>query len=374
MYSGDKRIKALGQLFERAGYEAATPPILQPADIFLDLAGEDLRRRLFLTHGEDGHELCLRPDFTIPIARHYLDEGEAGRTASYSYAGSVFRQKAGQLGETLQTGVESIGRTDEEQADADMLGLALEACDQLKPQSPRIRIGDEGMFTAVLEALEIPKAWRRRLRDVFGERQRLDAAIARMSGKDAQPDSKLGFLAALKGQDPKAAVAVVEDLLSIAGVSAVGGRSPHEIAERFLEQAALSAGSGLDKSVTERLNTYLDISGPPPLRAVETLYTFAKETGLNLDKPIQKLARRTDLMAKHGIDISALEYSGDFGRRLDYYTGFVFEISDEPTQHMGQCIGGGRYDKLVGLLGSPRPVPAVGFTIWLNRIGEGASQ
>ncbi len=104
---------------------------MQPADIFLDLAGEDLRRRLFLTTGEDGQELCLRPDFTIPIARHYLETGDAGRTAAFSYVGQVFRHRPGQLGETMQAGVESIGRTDEEQADADMLALALEACSSL---------------------------------------------------------------------------------------------------------------------------------------------------------------------------------------------------------------------------------------------------
>ncbi|MTI18585.1 ATP phosphoribosyltransferase regulatory subunit [Rhodobacteraceae bacterium RKSG542] len=372
MYSGDARIAALGRLFATAGYEAATPPVLQPVDIFLDLAGEDLRRRLFLTTGEDGQELCLRPDFTIPIARHYLHQGDAGRHASYSYAGPVFRHRAGQPSETLQAGVESIGRTDEEQADADMLRLALDASAQLNPKQPRIRIGDEGLFTAVLEALDIPVVWRRRLRDVFGERNRLDATIARMSADDAKPDSKLGFLAALEGQDPKAAVAVVEDLLSIAGIEAVGGRSAHEIAERFLEQAALSNGSGVSKDVTDRLTSYLNISGPPPLRAVETLDHFARETGLNIDASIQKLAKRTDMMSKHGIDIDALEYSGDFGRRLDYYTGFVFEMHDQPTAHLGQYIGGGRYDKLINLLGAEQAVPAVGFTIWLNRIGAEA--
>ncbi|KZK90770.1 ATP phosphoribosyltransferase regulatory subunit [Pseudovibrio sp. W64] len=373
MTLGDNRSLALSQLFRDAGYEEATPPILQPADIFLDLAGEDLRRRLFLTTGEDGQELCLRPDFTIPIARHYLETGIAGRTAAFSYVGQVFRHRPGQLGETMQAGVESIGREDEEQADADMLALALETADKLGLSSPRIRVGDEGLFTAVLQALEIPKVWQRRLRDVFGERDRLDQVITRMSGVEAKPDAKLGFLAALEGRDPEAAVAVVEDVLSLAGISAVGGRTAHEIAERFMEQAALSAGSGVDKDVISRLSEYLNVSGPPPAKAVETLHGFAKETGLNLDASIERLAKRTDLMAARGIDISKLEYSGDFGRRLDYYTDFVFEIHHESSEHLGQVIGGGRYNKLVERLGAPSTVPAVGFTIWLDRAFEGAS-
>lgn len=368
MTSGDARIAALSRLFTSTGYETVTPPILQPAETFLDLVGEDLRRRLFLTHGEDGHELCLRPDFTIPVARHYLQGGAPDRIAAFSYAGPVFRQRAGTIGETLQAGVESIGRSDEEQADADMLSLAMEAADLLKVEDYRVRIGDEGLFVAVLKALEIPKVWQRRLRDVFGTRPILNAVIERMSGSDAAPEGKLGLLAAMEGKDPEAAVAVVEDLLSIAGVSAVGGRSAHEIAERFMEQAALRSGPGVDKDALGRLKAYLDISGPPPDRAVETLHAFARETGLELDTSIQRLAKRTELMAERGIDISQLEYSGDFGRRLDYYTGFVFEMHTKRTEHLGQFMGGGRYDKLVELLGAPKPVPAIGFTTWLDRI------
>ena len=371
MILGDNRALALSQLFQDAGYEKATPSILQPADIFLDLAGEDLRRRLFLTTGEDGQELCLRPDFTIPIARHYLETGDAGRTAAFSYVGQIFRHRPAHLGETLQAGIESIGRTTKNKPMQICSALALNAADELKLSSRRIRVGDEGLFTAVLQALDIPKVWQRRLRDVFGERPRLNKVISRMSGGEAKPDGKLGFLAALKGQDPEAAVAVVEDVLSLAGISAVGGRTPHEIAERFMEQAALSSGSGVNRDVLERLNTYLNISGPPPMKAVETLHAFAKETGLDLDASIERLAKRTELMAERGIEVAALEYSGDFGRRLDYYTDFVFEIHHANQEDIGQVIGGGRYNKLVERLGADVSVPAVGFTIWLDRVNEG---
>ena len=53
------------------------------------------------------------------------------------------------------------------------------------------------------------------------------------------------MLAALVGSDPKAAHALVTDLLSIAGITTVGGRTVDEIAYRFLEQSALAAGGGL---------------------------------------------------------------------------------------------------------------------------------
>ena len=51
--------------FAQAGYVQAQPDILQPAEPFLDLSGEDIRKSLYLTTDASGEELCLRPDLTI---------------------------------------------------------------------------------------------------------------------------------------------------------------------------------------------------------------------------------------------------------------------------------------------------------------------
>ena len=60
-------IVALIALFEREGYARIEPPVLQPADVFIDLSGEDIRRRMFVTQDAAGAELCLRPEYTIPV-------------------------------------------------------------------------------------------------------------------------------------------------------------------------------------------------------------------------------------------------------------------------------------------------------------------
>src|SRR5258708_7603726 len=77
--------------FAQAGYIQAEPAILQPAEPFLDLSGEDIRKSLYLTTDASGEELCLRPDLTIPVARDYLASGRAGDPAGFSYLGPVFR-------------------------------------------------------------------------------------------------------------------------------------------------------------------------------------------------------------------------------------------------------------------------------------------
>ena len=146
-----------------------------------------------------------------------------------------------------------------------------------------IRIGDETLFAAVLEGLELPTVWRRRLRDLFGETDRLTAAISRMAGGSAADDDsrdvRLGFLSALEGADPEAAHAVVEDLLSIAGISAVGGRTPSEIADRFLEQAALASGARGHDKAAEILSAYLALKADGA-SAADVLRGFSSDFGL----------------------------------------------------------------------------------------------
>src|SRR6201986_445184 len=102
----DPRAQALVGSYVRAGYTLIAPPVLQPAEPFLDLGGEDIRRRMFLTTDPDGGELCLRPDLTIPVSCDYLKSPQAGKPAGYCYLGAVFRHREGAPAEFLQVGIE----------------------------------------------------------------------------------------------------------------------------------------------------------------------------------------------------------------------------------------------------------------------------
>src|SRR3954469_9625567 len=113
--------------FAEAGYVKADPAILQPAEPFLDLSGEDIRKSLYLTTDAGGEELCLRPDLTIPVARDYLASPRAGQPTGFCYLGPVFRYRGGRPSEFLQAGIETLGPADPAAADAEMLALGLEA-------------------------------------------------------------------------------------------------------------------------------------------------------------------------------------------------------------------------------------------------------
>src|SRR6266436_4046927 len=104
----DARAEALLASFTHAGYTRVAPAILQPAEPFLDLSGEDIRKRMYLTSDPRGRELCLRPDLTIPVSRDYLASPAAGKPKGFCYLGPVFRYRDEGPGEFLQAGIESF--------------------------------------------------------------------------------------------------------------------------------------------------------------------------------------------------------------------------------------------------------------------------
>jgi len=371
----DPRAQALAGSYVRAGYAQIEPPVLQPAEPFLDLSGEDIRRRMFLTTDPDGRELCLRPDLTIPVSRAYLQSTAAGKPAGFCYLGAVFRHRKGAAAEFLQAGIESFGRQDKAAADAEMLALGLEATTQYGVTSPEIRIGDVGLFSAFVAALDLAPAWKRRLIKDFNRKSSLknDLDQLTLSGANGSKEYQ-GVLAALAGSDPKAAHHLVTDLLSIAGIAAVGGRTVAEIADRFLEQSALNAPTRLPRETRALIERFLSLSGDPDEAAGE-LRTLAADAKISLGPALDLFETRTGFLAARGVDIRAIKFATAFGRGVDYYTGFVFELHDAHGQ--SPLVAGGRYDGLLTRLGARDPIPAVGFAAWIEELaasGNGPSK
>ena len=78
---------------------------------------------------------------------------------------------------------------------------------------------------------------------------------------------------------------------------------------------------------------------------------------------------RNGFLAARDIDLKRIKFSTAFGRGFDYYTGFVFELTD-PTRTGDPLVAGGRYDGLLTRLGSPESIAAVGFAVWIERLAS----
>jgi ATP phosphoribosyltransferase regulatory subunit len=369
--AGDACSESLISFFQQTGYERVSPPVLQPAAPFLDLSGEDIRARMYLTSDAQGTELCLRPDLTIPVSRQYLGSAAAGTAQGFCYLGQVFRQRRPAregAAEFWQAGIESFGRADKAAADAEMLALGLLAAGHFGLSKPAIRMGDVALFSGLVAALDLAPAWKRRLIKDFNHKKSLLHDLDRLSiaAVGARPEYQ-GVLAALAGSDPKGAHALITDLLSIAGISAVGGRSVGEIADRFLDQAALGAQPSLSHGTRSLIEQFLGLKGDPEQVGTE-LRVLARGANLTFDHALDLFEDRTRLLQDRGVDIRQICFSTALGRGVDYYTGMVFELHEPEGGARGQLVAGGRYDGLLTRLGSQQPIPAVGFAVWIERL------
>lgn len=339
-------------------------PVIQPADPFLDTAGEDLRRRIFLTASETGESLCLRPEFTIPVCLRHI-ETAAGTPRRYAYLGTVFRQRRDGDSEFYQSGIEDLGDREHARADARVIDDACALLKALLPgMRPAVTVGDQGVFEAAIAALGVPRGWQKRLVHAFGDAGKLRAHLDDL----AAPGPQRGFDGAVAGLlaagSEEEIAAHIERTMIETGYPVDASRTPAEIARRLKEKAAL-ADTRLDAAALETLRALLAVDvalGDAPA----ALADFACGAGLRLNDALERFAERVEALIARSVAVEGMRYRAAFGRPLDYYTGLVFEIT--PPGGGPVLAGGGRYDRLLTMLGARQTIPAVGFALWLDRI------
>ncbi|PWL17472.1 ATP phosphoribosyltransferase regulatory subunit [Falsochrobactrum shanghaiense] len=341
-------------------------PLIQPADPFLDMAGEDLRRRIFLTENENGDSLCLRPEFTIPVCRNHIALN-AATPKRYAYIGEVFRQHRDGAAEFLQAGIEDLGAADEAASDARSIADAL-AC--VKTATPGIKLeiilGDQSVFAGVLKALGLPQGWRGKLLRAFGDARSMEAAFADLTGEQRSSPLPEALASHVAAGDAVALGHVLEAEMLASGISPGAGRTPAEIAHRLIEKEKLAAAR-FPTAALDALKRFLAIRVTLDTASI-TMRAFAADNALDLGAVLQKFETRVDAMAASGIAIEDVTYKASFGRPLDYYTGLVYEIRRAGDGSETVLAGGGRYDRLLTMLGAAENIPGVGFSIWLDRL------
>lgn len=351
-------LTTLSRLFVEAGFQPVQPPHLFPADTVLDLYGEEIRGRAFLFPDPfQGGELCLRPDFTVPVAQAHRKIGW-DRPQGYTYQGSVFRrQEAGatRAVEHIQAGIEDFGAPEKAVTDARIFSVLHQGLQALSAPPMHIKIGDLGIVIGLLDALDIPDFRRQELRRHLWRRERFQKALDHFVGAPAAPSPGRTALIEAVHQNK------VADLARQAG-DFVGRRRLEDVVARAHRLADTATTPAMPVEQAQLIGTVLAVSGEP-VNALARLTALAAEGGVNLSTALNQFERRLEALDRAGHTPAGMQFDTSFGRTLEYYDGFVFEITCEARPDGPPLAAGGRYDAITARLGATEPVPAVGGII-----------
>jgi ATP phosphoribosyltransferase regulatory subunit len=233
----------------------------------------------------------------------------------------------------------------------------------------RLRIGDVGLFDALLDTANMPERWRGRLRHQFWRPEAFRAELKRLSTEPARSAAAFPrrLIDALDPEDRAGAEALVAAHLETSGIELIGVRSAGEIADGLLAIAADAKAPPLKPDTAALIDAYVRTRLPAP-QATGALRKLAGSSSEGFARALDAYDRRLRLLAESGIDMGAVEFSAEFGRSVGYYTGFVFEVVSAVLGPASPVGGGGRYDGLLKAVGAPREVPAVGGAIHTERL------
>ncbi|MEM9708258.1 MAG: ATP phosphoribosyltransferase regulatory subunit [Pseudomonadota bacterium] len=322
------------------GAEPVEVDVLQPAGLLLDLYGEDIRSRAFVTSDPVMGEVMLRPDFTLPVAEAHLAAGAGA--ARYAYAGKVFRQQESgsrRPAEFLQVGYEVFGR-DGPRADAELFAFFYE---MLKGYPLRPVTGDIGLLFAAVSGLATTEVRKAALRRHFWRPRRFRALLDRFSQASTRhlPDPDVAF----DGVGPE-----------------IGLRSKDDVRARLAALADDAGAPPIGRSEIEVIDALLAVRGTAP-DALSELRNIAVDLPA-IEPGIGALDARLSASSDAGIAVEALAFEVSYGRTtLEYYDGFVFGFLRDDAPDLPPVASGGRYNALTRALGGEEAPPAAGGVI-----------
>lgn len=343
-------IRALAEQFYTAIQETGAQPVeadlLLPAETLLELYGEDIRARAYVTHDPVRGEMMLRPDFTVPVVQAHMDHG--AEPARYCYMGEVFRQQyhlGPRQSEYVQVGFEVFDGSDPLDADAEVFALFQRL---LAPYGLRAATGDIGILHAAVQGLSTSDRRKSALLRHLWRPRRFRALLDRFGGRTPVPTAREQLLKNLSdGDDP------------LSGLTQTGLRSEAEIRNRLSTLQDDAATASIPAEELALLEAVLSVREKCPT-ALRTLKDLAQQMPALLPA-IQRFDQRLGRLAARGVDVAGLDFEASYGRTtMEYYDGFVFGFYAEADPDLPPIATGGRYDALTVVLGQGRSIPAVG--------------
>ncbi|KAM7193964.1 histidyl-tRNA synthetase [Rhypophila sp. PSN 637] len=322
--------KTLNDIFKRHGGTPLDTPVFELKEILAGKYGED--SRLIYDLEDQGGELCsLRYDLTVPFARWLAMTGT--QQVKRSQIAKVYRRDQpaiarGRFREFYQCDFDIAGVYDSMIPDSEILSIIVEVFEALNLDIT-IKLNHRKILDGLFTVAGVPTE---KIRPISSAVDKLD----KMPWADVKKE-----MVEEKG--------LPEEVADQIGVYVQNKGSILEMVDYIKKDEKLVANedikAGLDDMV--RLASYAG--------------------ALNVDKKIS-------------FDLS-------LARGLDYYTGLIFEVinqpinaeaaaadgkakkskKDDPASQVGSIAAGGRYDNLVGMYGK-KQIPCVGISFGVDRI------
>jgi len=160
----------------------------------------------------------------------------------------------------------------------------------------------------------------------------------------------------------------VEQRLEGSNLEMIAGRSIEQVAGRLSEKLMDRSEPALSGDHARLIDDYLSIR-TSPLQAIEELKQLGSGTGGDFATAIDLFETRVEEIRNAGLPTDDMEFAAVFGRSLEYYTGFVFQIDRPLADGASETIaGGGRYDTMLKDIGADTMIPAVGCAIYASRL------
>ena len=316
----------------------------------VERSGESFRRFIFSFNDQNGNELCLRPDLTIASCLKYLNDKTKG-TRKVFYSGQAFRKTLNRADPIIknQIGFEIIGSKKEKEDDKRIIQTSIKSLSKINYSSGSLTIGNVEIFKLLLNKLDIPKRWRLRLQRHFWRESYFNDLLKRLeTNSDVDPT--------IVEIDKKR----YQQMLKQDQFKMIAGRSVNEILERFNNKIKDPRRAKKGRNVVKIIKEFLKINCSIN-QAANKLNLFFKKYKINL-----RVENNYFPITKNKVSKLNIRYSASFGRQLEYYTGLVFKIEIKRKSKNINIINGGRYDNLIGDLGSNKRIPAVGAAININ--------
>ncbi len=351
------RCSAVTALLSGYGYLPVDTPVLQPAELFLTRAGDLIADHL-VTFDHAGRQLALRPEFTSPAVARYLRSDDSA-VVRWQFSGPVFEEVgAGSPAQRYSIGAELIGMAGA-YADAECAALAWHAVG-LSVQQHQLVLGQVALTRVLVERFGLDARSQRLLMNT----------LSHETGGGFSQQSALAWLDKMASPPVQPAEAaesrVVQALLDTTGGDGLvmGGRTREEIFQRLLRKQQRAAHLETLQAALRFLEQWsaLDVSFEQAEAAMAACIPNEDTAAQALLAEYVMLGR---LLIHFGVPAAALRFQPALSRNWDYYSGVVFEVRSAGGARLA---GGGRYDEFALLLGKGRPVPAVGFGLYMDAI------